>query len=1432
MEQYRTFTDHAFLEVIVNGDSISSVASTEGPIPTKTAEQKLARKNELKAKSTLMLAIPDEHLLKFYACKDEKSLYEAIKNRFQKLISQLEIHGEVISQENANLKFLRSLLSAWNNIALIMRNKSDLDTLSMDNFVSAGSSKDQASTASYADDVMFFSFPTNPMPHSWTMKIWNRLILIILKKWILNGKWAPRNQKNRNRDAPTRNAPVDTSTTNALVVQDGIGGYDWSFKAKEELTNFALMAYTSQGSSSSSNSDSEESDSEDGNVFEPKEEKKTVKRSLKKIEFVKARNTTVKNVNKDEKPMNFSQSPRAHSPVRGLFNQKSAAKTNNFNEKVNTVNLNNVTITGPKAVVSVAEGKRNNGNPQYDLHDQGIFDSGCSKHMTGNKSYLTDYQEIDGGFVAFRGNAKGGKITGKLLDESQVLLMVPRNNNMYSFDLKNVVPVGGIENQMDYKVKTIRSDNGTEFKNRIINELCEMKGIRREFSVARTPQQNGVAERKNRTLIEVARTMLVDSKLPTTFWAEAVNTACYVQNRVLVIKPYNKTPYELFLGRKHALSFMRPFGCSVTILNTLYHLSKFDGKFDDRFFVGYFINSKSFRVFNIRTRIIEENLHKIFLENKPNIIGTGANWMFDIDTLAMSINYQPVFAGNQTNGNAGTKANIDAGQTGKKTVPGPHYVLLPLLTFDSQGSKSSGDKVVDDAGKKSTKVPRKENKVQDPAKEVNAVSSSFTTIDPGRERAQRNEFKDTANLQDIEIFSGAYDDEVEGAVANFNNLKLTTFVMHRDDGIFISQDKYVAGIFKKFDFSSVKTASTPIKTHKSLLKDKEAVYVDGLWYPKDLPFDLEAFSDSDYAGVSLDRKSITGGCQLLKKRLISWQCKKQTVVSNSTTKAEYVAAANCYGQYALTVNPTIYTSCIQQFWNSAKVKTINEDVLLRVLVDGKKLIINEASIRRDLRLEDAEEAGVKFFTFPRFVQVFVNHKLGDMSHHKKNFVTPSLTKKVFANMKREVKGFSRVVTPLFATIMVQASEEKKQKSKRKQRKETEAPSPSSEIPNKKSVPTTSNDPLPSGDDRMQLNELIVLCTNLHKQVLNLKKAKTAQAKEIAESFEEKDSLGDQEDASKQGRMIDNIDQNVEITLVDETQGRMNEEEMFGVNDLDGDEVIMDVVTGKNVEQDATVAKKEVSTANPVTTAGEVVTTAKDVEAKEKGKGIMVKPEKPLKKKDQIAFDEEVARNLKAYVKAEIEEEERISREKDEANIVVIEQWNEVQAKIDADMELAQKLQTKEQEQLTNAEKERLFMEFLEKRMKVFARKREIEKRNRRPTKAQQRKVTEGSSKRVGDELEQENAKRQRLKKEDEFKELKRCLEIVPKNDDDVTIKATPLSSKSPTIVDYKIYKEGRKSYFKIVRADGNSQNYLTFRKMFKNFNREDLKVLWNCQEKI
>ncbi|GJX08804.1 putative ribonuclease H-like domain-containing protein [Tanacetum coccineum] len=260
-----------------------------------------------------------------------------------------------------------------------------------------------------------------------------------------------------------------------------------------------------------------------------------------------------------------------------------------------------------------------------------------------------------------------------------------------------------IENRVDKKVKIIRCDNGTEFKNRVMSEFCEEKGIKKEFSAARTPQQNGVAERRNRTLIKAARTMLAYFKLHTTFWAKVVNTACYVQNKVLVVKPYNKTPYELFRGRTHVLSFMRPFGCHVTILNTLDYLGKFDGKSDEGFFVGYSKNSKAFRVYNIRTRKVEENLHIRFLEDKPIIAGDGPKWLFDIDVLTKSMNYVPVVAGTNS------------------------YDLIDGSLFDSSLKNASDAKKKDNEGVCKESGIADQEKPKNSTQGVNTAESSINT---------------------------------------------------------------------------------------------------------------------------------------------------------------------------------------------------------------------------------------------------------------------------------------------------------------------------------------------------------------------------------------------------------------------------------------------------------------------------------------------------------------------------------------------------------------------------------------------------------------------------------------------------------------------------------------------------------------------------------
>ncbi|GJW42832.1 putative ribonuclease H-like domain-containing protein [Tanacetum coccineum] len=315
-----------------------------------------------------------------------------------------------------------------------------------------------------------------------------------------------------------------------------------------------------------------------------------------------------------------------------------------------------------------------------------------------------------------------------------------------------------IENLVDHKVKVIRCDNGTEFKNREINQFCKIKGILRQYSLARTPQQNGVAERRNRTLIEATRTMLCHSKLPTTFWAEAFNTACYVQNRVLVVKPHNKTPYEHFHGRTPTLSFMRPFRCLVTILNTIDHLDKFDGKADEGFFVGYSLNSKAFRVFNSRTRIVKENFHIRFNESIPNVVGRGPDWLFNIDALTRTMNYEPIIIGIQPNGFVGIKASDNAGQARKETEPVKDHILLPLWTDDlpfSQDPKSSyddGSKPSSDDGKKVDEDPIKESKFKDQEN----IELPFDQNMPA--------------LEDDNIFDFSRDDEDDGAMAEMNNL--------------------------------------------------------------------------------------------------------------------------------------------------------------------------------------------------------------------------------------------------------------------------------------------------------------------------------------------------------------------------------------------------------------------------------------------------------------------------------------------------------------------------------------------------------------------------------------------------------------------------------------------------------------------------------------
>ncbi|GJT96700.1 hypothetical protein Tco_1092218 [Tanacetum coccineum] len=335
-----------------------------------------------------------------------------------------------------------------------------------------------------------------------------------------------------------------------------------------------------------------------------------------------------------------------------------------------------------------------------------------------------------------------------------------------------------------------------------------------------------------------------------------------------------------------------------------------------------------------------------------------------------------------------------------------------------------------------------------------------------------------------------------------------------------------------------------------------------------------------------------------------------------------------------------------------------------------------------------------------------------------------------------------------------SSQPKKDKpSKKAQRQEAEVPQDEAE--HEESVPTPSNDPQPSSEDSMQLTELMVLCTKLQTQVLDLQKAKDAQAKEI-DALKKRIQRLERRKMSRptglkrlsKGRSIEDIDADVDVSLVDETQERQDDDLIFDSEVLEVDVMHVEAkVDGKDEHSkkpDDSTAGEAIKAAKPkvVTTTATTATTTrpknkgvvvqepsefrvpqeiKPSSSKDKGKGIMIEPEVPLKRKDQIALDEQIARDIQAKLDAELLEEQKLARkQEEEANIALIESWENTQAMMEADRLLAERLQSKEREELTDEEKAKLFMELMEKRRKHFAALRAQEKRNRPPTKAQKR----------------------------------------------------------------------------------------------------------------
>nr|GEV33897.1 hypothetical protein [Tanacetum cinerariifolium] len=368
----------------------------------------------------------------------------------------------------------------------------------------------------------------------------------------------------------------------------------------------------------------------------------------------------------------------------------------------------------------------------------------------------------------------------KLLDDANILLRTPRQHNMYSIDLNNIVPhrdltclvaKASADECMIWHRRLVVTDDFSRFTwtfflkskdetsdivKKFITEIENLKDLK--VKIIRSPQQNGVAEKRNRSLIEAASTMLADAKLPVTFWAEAVNTACYVQNRVLVNKAHNKTSYELFNGRTPAIGFLKPFGCYVMILNTLDNLGKFEAKGDEGYFLGYSMSNKAFRVFNKRTKRVEENLHIEFLENKAIEKGSGPNWLFDIDSLTKSMNYVPVVdACTHSTNFSGIK--VDARQDVMKDVSSLRYIVLPNWVHEEHLESTSSQ-------------PQDACNTDAPESSGNSNPTATSTNPPADQLETLTVETPIPTFEDI-LGVTSNEDESNGVEANVSNMETT-----------------------------------------------------------------------------------------------------------------------------------------------------------------------------------------------------------------------------------------------------------------------------------------------------------------------------------------------------------------------------------------------------------------------------------------------------------------------------------------------------------------------------------------------------------------------------------------------------------------------------------------------------------------------------------
>nr|GEX41816.1 retrovirus-related Pol polyprotein from transposon TNT 1-94 [Tanacetum cinerariifolium] len=1631
IEQYFLMTNYSLWEIILN-----------------------ARKNELKACGTLLMALPDKHQLKFNTHKDAKTLMEAIEKRFggntktkkvqktllkqqyenftgssfesldqihdrlQKLISQLEILGVSLSQEDINLKFLRSLPTEWRTHTLIWRNKTDLEEQSLDDLFNSlkiyeVEVKSSSSTSTSTQNIAFVSssntdstnepvsaaasvVAVNAKIHVSAILNVDTLSNVVIYSFFasesnspqldnddlkqinaddleeMDLKWqmamltvecynchrkghfvrecrSPKDTRRNGAAEPQRrNVPVETSTLNALVSQCDLRDNALVVlrknlaKADQERDDLKLKLEKFQTSSK--------------NLSELLASQTNDKTGLGYNSQVFTRSmfdcddycTSESDESLPPSPIyDRHQSGNGYHavppPYTGAFippkpdlffmmhpmhiNRSPSPKAVTFPPKVTGIKAPMVNVV--KGVYGIWEWKPkcpilDHGNPQHALKDKGVIDSGYSRHMTGNMSYLSDFEELNGRYVAFGGNPKGGKISEK--DENQVLLRVLRENNMYNVNLKNIVLSGdltclfakatldesnlwhrrlgyinfktmnklvkgnlvrglpskvfendhtcvackkGKQHRASCKTKPvssvnqalqrlhmdlfgptfvksidkksyclfvtdnyIRSDNGTEFKNHDLNQFCRMKGIKREFSVPQTPQQNSIAKRKNRTLIEAARTMLADSLLPVPFWAEAFNTACNQSNPSACVQ-------EQFDAEKAGEEIVQQYVffpvCSSGYTNP--QNTNGDVAFDEK--EPEFKGRKHESEVNVsssssaQSKKHDDNSKReakdITYSDDEDDVGAEA----DFTNLETTITVSPIPTTRVHKDHSVTQIIGDlslATQTKSMIRKNPRgYIKLlriqvglmqeELLQFKMQkvwvlvdlphGKRAIGTKWVfrNKKDERGIVVKNKARLVaqghtQEEGIDYEEVFAPVVMIEAIRHFMV---YIKLLELDPCKAFVKLMKDKFQMSSIGELTFFLGLQVKQKKDRIFISQDKYVADILRKFGLIDRKSASTPIDTKKPLLKD-----------PNDNNF------------VDLLTKAFDVG------------------------RFQYLVGVECLP------NEEIFTELARMGAKRTSCNEFSSSMASAVicLSTGRKFNFSKYTFDSLVRNVDSS---TKFYMYPRFLQLMIRTQVGDLSSHTTKYSSPALTQKMFANMRRVGKGFSGAKTPLFKGMIVEqqvgegapevdvedvpatgvadegdASVADDDVPAAVDEPSIPSPTPSTQPPPPPSQdqpstsqvqltppqspqaqpPSPQHQPQPSQDAGISidlLQNLLDTCTTLTRRKLEkrnkasklqrLKKVGTSQRIETSD-----DTIMD--DVSKQGRMIADMDADVDVTLKDIAKDVALDaeiEESANVLSMQDDEVepfelqevvevvttaklITEVVTAAsvtiiadapqlttaaaptlNTTPSAARRRKGVVTRDPEETATPSTIIYSEAKSKDKGKGILVEEPKPLKKQAQIEHDEAYARELEAELNKNIDWDE--------------EEHDDISKKCGWIQDGLLKGMTYDDIRPIFENKFNSNVAFLLK------------------TKEQIDAEDSRALKRLSESQEDKASKKQKL--DEEVKELKKHLMIVPNDDDDVYTKATPLALKV-LVVDYEIYTENIKPYYKIKRADGPS----------------------------